>query len=159
MSRRISGQCTVCWTQMNASLHAALVHATNCITMHLDLLHMVENLKSAYGTSWKSKKTSWKTIGQDIGFICLKLVDRSVYRNIPAESANMRWRYVVYQTDDVNTGGSETERPQCFWMHMIIPWNGILAVKYDGMNIKQIIAPPMTVSIALRWASTERQRF
>jgi len=57
----------------------------------------------------------------DIGFKCLKSVDGSVCRNIPAESAKTPWSYVIYQTDDVNTGGSETERPQCFWMHMIIP--------------------------------------
>jgi len=54
---------------MNASRHAALVHAANCITLRSDLLHKVENLKSAYGTSWKLRKTSWKKIGQDIGFI------------------------------------------------------------------------------------------
>jgi hypothetical protein len=86
MSRRTSGQCTV-WPLMNASRHAALVHATNCITLHLDLLHMVEKLKSAYGTSWKSRKMSWKKIGQNLRFICLKLDNGSVCHNIPAESA------------------------------------------------------------------------
>jgi hypothetical protein len=111
---------------------------------------MVENLKSAYDTSWKSRKTSWKKIGQDIGFIFLKLVDGSVYCNILAESAKAQWSYVIYATSEVNTGGSETERPRCFWMHMLIPSNGILAVKNDGMNIKQIIVRPMTVSMSLR---------
>jgi hypothetical protein len=37
----------------------------------------------------------------------------------------------------MNSGGSENHSPQCFWMHMIIPRNGILAVKDDGMNLKQ----------------------
>jgi len=122
---------------MNASHHAALVHAANCISMRSDLLHMVENLKIAYGMSWKSSQTSWKKIGQDTRYKSLKLIDGSVYRNIPVESAETWWSYVIHRTDDVNSGGSETERPRCFWMHMIIPWNGILAVKNDGMNLKQ----------------------
>jgi hypothetical protein len=63
---------------MKASRHAALVHVANCVTLGLDMLHMIRNLESAYGTGLKSKKTSWKMIGQDIGFICLKLVDGSV---------------------------------------------------------------------------------
>jgi hypothetical protein len=36
---------------MNASRHAPLDHAANFITLRSDLLHMVENLKVAYGTS------------------------------------------------------------------------------------------------------------
>jgi hypothetical protein len=72
---------------MNASRHAASVQATNCINLRSDLLHMVENLNSAYGRSWKSRKMSWKKICQDIRYICLKLVDGSVGHNIPAESA------------------------------------------------------------------------
>jgi hypothetical protein len=70
--------------------------------------------------------------------------------NIPAESAKAQRSYVIYATNEVDTGGSETERPRCFWMHMIIPSNGILAVKNDGMNIKQIIACPITASMSLR---------
>jgi hypothetical protein len=152
-----SNKCPV-WTGINASRHAASVDATNCIILHSDLLHMVENLKSAYGTSWKSRKTSWKKIGQDIGIICLTLVDGSVCRNIPAESTKTWQGYVIYPTDDVNTGGADTERPRCFWMHMIIPGNRILAVKNDGLNIMQLFARLTTVSISPRWASTERQR-
>jgi hypothetical protein len=106
---------------MNASRHAALVHAANCCTLRSDLLHMVENVKSSYGTSWKSKKMSWKRIGPDLGLICLKLVDGSVCGKIPAECAKTRRSYVIDPTDDMNTGGSETERPGCFWMNMIIP--------------------------------------
>jgi len=66
--------------------------------------------------------------------ICLKLVDGSVCHKLPAENAKMRWSYIIYWTDDVNSGGSETERPQCFWMQMIIHGNGILAVNNDCMN-------------------------
>jgi len=145
--------------RINASRHAALVHASNSITLRADLLNIVENLKSAYSKSSESRKTSLKKLGQDIGFICLRFVDGSVCCNIPAESAKRWWSYVIFPTDDVNTGGSETKRPRCVWMHMIIPSNGMLPVKNDGMNIKQIIAWPMTVSMSLGWASTERQRF
>ena len=52
--------------------------------------------------------------------LCLKLVDGSVCRKLPAESAKMRRSYIIYWTNDVNSGGSETERPQCFWMEKII---------------------------------------
>jgi hypothetical protein len=72
---------------MNASRHAALVQAAYCITLLSDLLHMVDNLRISYGTSWKSRKTSWKKISQDIGFIWLKLVDGSVCWNRLDESA------------------------------------------------------------------------
>jgi len=99
---------------MNASCHAALVQAANYITVCVDLLHMVENLTSAYGTSWKSRKTSWTQPDQVIGFKCLNLVDGPVCRNIPADSAKTPWSYIIYPTDDVNTGGSNTERPRCF---------------------------------------------
>ena len=37
----------------------------------------------------------------------------------------------------MNSGGSETERHQCFWIQMILPGNGILAVNNDGMTFKQ----------------------
>jgi len=38
------------------------------------------------------------------GCICLKLVDGSVCRNLPAESAKMRRNHVIDRTDDVNSG-------------------------------------------------------
>ena len=71
------------------------------------------------------------------GSICPKLVDGSECRNIPAESAKTRRSQVIYPTHDVNSGGSETERPQCFWTQMIIPKYDILAVNKDGLNFMQ----------------------
>jgi len=38
------------------------------------------------------------------GAICLKLVDGSVCRNLPAESAEMPGNHVIVPTDDVNSG-------------------------------------------------------
>jgi len=60
---------------MNGSHHAASVHAANCITLRFDMLHMVKNLKIAYGMSWKSKKTSWKKKGQKVG-LCMSNTSR-----------------------------------------------------------------------------------
>jgi len=71
------------------------------------------------------------------GSICLTLGDGSVCHNIPAESAKMRRSCVIYRTYDVNSCGSETDKPRCFWMQILIPWNCILAVKNDRMNSKQ----------------------
>jgi hypothetical protein len=49
----------------------------------------------------------------------------------------MQQKYDIHRTDDVNSGGSETERPQCFWIPIILPSNGILAVNNDSMTFKQ----------------------
>jgi hypothetical protein len=37
----------------------------------------------------------------------------------------------------MNSGGSETERPQCCWKQLILPRNGFLAVNNDGMTVMQ----------------------
>jgi len=71
------------------------------------------------------------------GSICLTLVDGSVCCNIPAERAKTRRSYVIYWTYEVNSGGSETERPWYICMQIIIVWNGMLAVNNDSMNFKQ----------------------
>jgi len=80
---------------------------------------------------------SCKKISQDIGFICLKLVDGSVCRNILAECGKTQRSFVISRTVDVNTGGSETDSSRCFWMHMILSLNSILAVKNDSITVKQ----------------------
>jgi hypothetical protein len=41
---------------MNGSQHATLVHAAYWKTPHSDLVHMIKNLKIAYGTSGESRK-------------------------------------------------------------------------------------------------------
>jgi len=42
--------------------------------------------------------------------ICLKLVDGSVCRNLPAESAKMQRNHVIDRTDDVNSGAEGAVR-------------------------------------------------
>ena len=71
------------------------------------------------------------------GCICLKLVDGSVCCNLPAESAKMRRSYIIYRTDYLNIGDTETERPRCFWIQIILPGHGVLAVNNHGLTFKQ----------------------
>jgi len=92
--------------------------------------HGYRGKQTGKGKVWKS------------GSICLESVDGSVCRKLPAESAEMQWSYVIYQTDDVNSGGAETERPRCFWMPMIILGKRIFAVINDCMNFMQNYCAP-----------------
>jgi len=52
---------------MNDDHHAAFDHASLCITLCTDLVHMVEILKIAYGWSWKSLRMSWMRKGEEVG--------------------------------------------------------------------------------------------
>jgi hypothetical protein len=81
-----SGQWVV-RTQINGSRHAALVNTAHFITVCSDGLHIVKILKIVYGTSWKSRKMSWKKKGQEVGLYMSKINDGSIYRTIPAKSA------------------------------------------------------------------------
>jgi len=58
---------------MNGSRHAASMYAAHCITLPSELLHMVEILKIPFGMSWKSRKTSWKKKGQEVGLYMSKI--------------------------------------------------------------------------------------
>jgi hypothetical protein len=58
---------------MNGSRYAALVHAANCITLHLALLPLVKILKIANGTLWQSTKTCWNKPGQELGVNMFKI--------------------------------------------------------------------------------------
>jgi len=42
------------------------MHATNCITLRTDLLHMVEILEIAYGTSWISRRRNRIRNGEEV---------------------------------------------------------------------------------------------
>jgi len=50
----------------NDDRDAAFIHASNCITLRTDLVDMVEIFKTAYGTSWKSKRTSCKRNNEEV---------------------------------------------------------------------------------------------
>jgi len=66
MSHKWSGQSTT-QIRINDDRHAAFIHASTCITLCTDLVHMVEILKIAYGRSWKLRRKSWMNNGQEIG--------------------------------------------------------------------------------------------
>ena len=54
-------------------------------------------------------KRDGKRIVRKLGSICLKLVDATVCRKQLAERAKTQQSYVIQGTDDVNSGGLETE--------------------------------------------------
>ena len=78
-------------------------------------------------------KRAGKTKVRMSGSLSPKLVDGSICRNIPADNAKTRRSYVTHRNDDVNSGSSDTERPRCFWIQMILPRSSITAVNNDGM--------------------------
>jgi len=68
------------------------------------------------------------------GYKYLKLVHGLLCGKMPAESSAMRWTHVIHHSNDVYSGGSETEMSQRFWIRMIIHRNGILAAKKGSMD-------------------------
>ena len=50
----------------------------------------------------------------------LKLVRGFLYGKLPAESAEMRWTYIIHDANDVYSGGSETGMSRRSWIQMII---------------------------------------
>jgi len=65
-SHRCSGQSAM-QSWMNDNWHGAYNHASNCITLCTDLVHMVQILKIAYGRSWKSRRMSWMRNAEEGG--------------------------------------------------------------------------------------------
>jgi len=64
----------------------------------------------------------------------LKLVNGCLCGKLLAESAEMRWTYVIHHANNVYSGGSETEMSRRFWIQMIIHRHCILAAKKDCMD-------------------------
>jgi hypothetical protein len=115
-------------------------------------------------------KRAGKRIVRKSVSICLKLVDGSVCRNSPAESAKMGLYYVIDWTDDVNSGAESAVRVvavlarqirlrspaslpapnwmiRTYWLSIVMLWRSC-----------KMIAPPMTVGRSPKWVSMERQR-
>ena len=64
-SYRSRGPCPV-WICLNDDRDAAFIHASNCITLCTDLVHLVEINEIAYGMSWKFRWTSWVRKGKEV---------------------------------------------------------------------------------------------
>jgi len=103
------------------------------------------------------------------GSICLKSVDGSVCRNLPAEFVNMGRNHIIDRTDEVNSGAEgaltvvtlsasqiRSRSPagvpapnwmvKTYWLSIMTLWRSC-----------KMIAHPMSVGMSLKWASMERQ--
>jgi len=60
-----------------------------------------------------------------------KLVERSTFHALPADSEVMWWDHIIHHSGNLNSGWPEIERPQCFWMYMIIQRYAIFTVIYN----------------------------
>ena len=76
---------------MNDDRHAAYDHASNCITLCTDLVHMVEMLKIAYGRSCKSWRMSWMKKGEGVG---LNILKTSVWIHTRLIASRKRWNVI-----------------------------------------------------------------
>jgi len=104
------------------------------------------------------------------GSICLKLVDRSVCRNLPGESAKMRRNQVIDWTDAMNSDAEGVVRAvvlsasqikshfpasvpalnwmvNTYWMAIMTLWRSCKMIEHH-----------LTFEKSLKWASMERQR-
>jgi hypothetical protein len=74
----------------------------------------------------------------------------------------MRRNCIIDWTDDMNSGGSDTEKPRCYRIPMILPGNGLLAINCDGMTVMQNACAPngcwYVSKVSVNGASTEAQR-
>jgi len=133
MSHRRSCQCTT-WTLMNNNCHTTLIHATNSIALHSDWLHMVEIMEIFYGKSWKLRRRSWIWKGKAVRLYISKLIDGCICYKVQAESAQTRWAMDIHLTDNMYSGGSETQSPQFFLIKITIHRNHIMSVNNDYMH-------------------------
>jgi len=52
---------------MIANSHSLLINTLNCITLHSDLVHIVEIVKIAHGRSWTLRRWSRMRNGEELG--------------------------------------------------------------------------------------------
>jgi len=76
---------------MNDDRHGACDHASNCITLCTDLVHMVEILKIPYVRSWKSRRMSWMRKGEEVELNISKTSVRIYMRSIAGQK---RWNVI-----------------------------------------------------------------
>jgi len=75
---------------MNVDRHAAFNHASNCIPLRTDLVHMGDILKIAFGRSWKSERMSTMRNVEEVGvniantsvLICMRLLAGRIHWNV-----------------------------------------------------------------------------
>ena len=134
MSHRRSSQ-SAKQTCMHDNRHAAFIHAFQCTTLRLALVHMVEILKIAYGRSWTSRKGAGAGIVGQSGDINQKSVAGSACRWLPAESAGMWYRYVIYCSYHAWSSESDSEWRQNIGMQNIIRRKERLVVNNSNIRL------------------------
>lgn len=92
---------------------------------------MVETLKIACGSSWKSSRRSWIRKREDVGSSMSKIGGCINLAGIAGQTAGTRYAYVIHCSDNMYSDGSDTERPESILMEMIIHRNNILAGNND----------------------------
>lgn len=70
---------------MNNVRHAAFNHASNCLTLSTDLVHLVEMLKIAYVTSGISRRMRWMRKGEPVGLNIAKMSEQIYMRLIAGQ--------------------------------------------------------------------------
>jgi hypothetical protein len=74
------------------------------------------------------------------GYSNQQLVQKSTYRELPAERARIHVGYVINHSDKVYGCGSAIERPRKFWMQMITYRNDALVVNdYYSIDTIQLL--------------------
>jgi len=69
-----------------------------------------------------------------LGYKYLKIIHGFSCHKVPAESADMRWTYVIDDANDVYSSGSEIELSGRSWIQMIIHRTSILAANKVWMH-------------------------
>jgi len=148
------------WTGMNDDRHAAFVHASNCITLCPDLVHMVEISKIAYGRPWKSQRMSWMMKGEEVG---LNISKSSIQIYTRIISGRKRCNVIGQHCSSLR------ERVQ-WWIRNREAWKRLNANVYTLKRfigcqwsldefLHTIVEHRMTVTMSLWCVSMERQRF
>jgi len=97
---------------------AYLSAQTWCKLLRFLKLLMIWHRNRGAGAGWGQVR-NW-------GHIIQKLLERSTYCKLPAESGGMWSGHVMHHSDTVDSGWLEIEGPESFWMQMIIHRNTIL---------------------------------
>jgi len=107
---------------LNSSMHstAELSTQTWCTWLRYLTLLMVCHGNLGVGAGWAKVRKS--------GNINQKVVKRSTWCKLPAESTGMWYGHVMHHSDSVDSGWADIVRPQSFWMQLTIHRNPILVV-------------------------------
>jgi len=136
------------------------MYASNCRTLPLDLLHMVEMLNIAYGISWKLRGMSWIRNGEEVGLYICETSRWIIYavNSRPKVLKYVRPTSFIFQMTCIVVSQKLRDLTafECKWSYIeTLCWRSILT----AWILCIIVEHTMTDCMSLRWASTEHQRF